>query len=339
MSDHHETDASSQKTTLTPDEIDRLLTSTEPDAEERLREHARDIAHAAMASARAHDYARAHCDTLAKLVVAGDPAAEKMAAVIASGGKKSEDGGDLAFEELHIAHGRASLATCGWVANLISVQCLNMLDAIKAINYVELRFASPTGDVRGQDEVLLTVQRVNHPTPHELRRAAEDREGVAKMETVRLREGIEGAINAIEGRATACRHLSGRTENGARSVHARAVAKAVAYEHAVELPCAELGLPAPQRHGGSKAVEADDGDLLVALRTVIDTLPRCDRSGCSDFATWPLDDFSRGCDTHHEESAAASPWLKGLREFAYAPALRALLAHPVWIALTNVDGQ
>jgi hypothetical protein len=253
---------------IMPDDIHALLTSTEPDAEEKLRERARAIANFAMTVARAEDHADTNLTTLARLVLAGDSEASVMAEVVTG---KGAAGRDLFPDEVLLAKGRARISASGWLARTIAVESMKLLDTTGAINYVELPMAPP-GEQKAT--VLLTVQRMERPTPHDLRRAAEDRE----------RASVAQVADAL-----------------------------------------------------SRLTEA--ASLTDALRSVVDTLQRCDLDASGAFAMWRLDDFTVACDACREKSNAQGGRCRAEREMPYAPALRALLAHPAWFVLTNGYGR
>jgi len=402
----------------TIDHIHALLTSHEPEAPAVLARRSADIARVCLREARDGELYRATLTTLAKLVVSGSDEARGMAESIErSGATFPEAKAGLSVDEFHVVNRRARLVATGWYAYVLGMQSLQMLEDGKVINYLDLNFTTPAPQPKS---FVVTVQREERPTAHELRLAAERERDAAKEEAADLHAHLTDALAALDRRAAACRDLRDRNKHGDFGASARAGEKAKAYEHAAELIREEFGLPRGEnRHqattrpetgtmrfdgdwrgvfvrgddafgyatslraildgvsdpsidvtlpamalrgllellvsaderrgasttndlqsfagcvrGGSEDARAVDADLMATMRAVVESLPRCAHVECGAFATYRLDDFSVGCDAHHEESIAANPWLKNQPELTYAPALRALLSHPAWIALT-----
>lgn len=247
------------------DDINAMLTNHE------LSGRAADIARVCLREAGESDQRRAKLATLARLVLNQSDEASVMAEGIERGGEDRGAGGELAIAELHIAKGRARLISTGWFSYVIGMQSLHMLDDHGVINYIDMHFATPAPDPKA---FIVTVQRLERPTAHDLRRAAEDRELAAKAQVADALSRLTEAASLTEG-----------------------------------------------------------------LRAVIDTLQRCDLDASGAFAMWRLDDFTVACDACREKSNAQSKPCRAEREMSYAPALRALLAHPAWFALTNGYGQ
>ena len=155
---------------ITPAEAHALVHgATTPEGERALRTEAMRLARGMLREGQENEVNRAKLATLARLVAEGNAEAETMAADVLRGTDT-----DMRIESVHIENGRCRTVLRAWPAYMLAESSCAMLDGDMAVNYVEMQV---TGLGAGKRSVLLTVQRLERPSPHDLRRDAEERVG------------------------------------------------------------------------------------------------------------------------------------------------------------------
>jgi len=160
---------------MTPDFAQMLLDArTTRDGALELRQRAVAAALAVITEARDGREQEVRLTTLAQLVAAGRlDEARAMAADLLSDRAPTLDGAEFTLKA-----GRATLTTRAWPFLALAEHLARLFESTEgAVNYVEHRVehADPA-----RPGYLMTMQRAERPTPHELRRAAEERAKVAE---------------------------------------------------------------------------------------------------------------------------------------------------------------
>lgn len=121
-------------------------------------------------------------------VAATSTLATKQLAALRAAVADSAVAGTL-LTDLAVQDGVASLGLAGGAAQLLAEALTKQFADSGAVNYVELTFRSTR--VRPGQRFVVTLQRCEGKTPHELRRAAE-------AEVVRLRQRLGGQAGQVD---------------------------------------------------------------------------------------------------------------------------------------------